>query len=98
MDTSFTPFMRDLEQRFKQASGLPNRAHYKIFYCQVKAAPILTLGINPGGAPDNTNPDGRTHKDGVIAAASDSYFEHDEHDILDCEWRENQGLRAVLCW
>jgi hypothetical protein len=96
MDTPFTPFMRDLEERFKQASGLPNRAYYKIFYCQVKEAPILTLGINPGGAPSNTNPDGRTHKDGVVAAASASYFEHDEHDILDCEWRENLGLRAVL--
>jgi len=96
VDTSLTPFMRDLEQRFTLASGLPNRAYYKIFYGQVKKAPILTLGINPGGAPSNTHPDGRTHKDGVIAAASASYFENDEHDILDCEWRENPGLRTVL--
>ena len=96
MDTPLTPFMRELEQRFKRASGLPDRAYYKIFYGQVKEAPILTLGINPGGAPSNTNPDGRTHKDGVIAAASASYFENDEHDILDCEWRENRGLRTLL--
>lgn len=88
--------MRDLEARFKRASGLADRAHYKIFYCQIKQAPILTLGINPGGAPDNTNPDGRTHKDGVVAAASASYYENDEPDILDFEWRENHGLRAVL--
>ena len=96
MDTPLTPFMRALEQRFRAASGLPDRARYKIFYGQIRPAPILTLGINPGGAPSNTNPDGRTHKDGVIAAASASYFENDEHDILDCEWRENSGLRTVL--
>ncbi len=96
MDTPYTPFMRDLETRFKRASGLADRAHYKIFYCQVRPTTILTLGINPGGAPSNTNPDGRTQKDGAIAAASASYYENDEHDILDCEWRENAGLRSVL--
>lgn len=96
MDASHTPFMHDLEVRFKRASGLPNRAWYKIFYCQIKRAPILTLGINPGGAPENTHADGRVHKDGVVAAASGSYYENDEHDILDCDWRENLGLRTVL--
>jgi hypothetical protein len=96
MDTPFTPFMRDLELRFKAATGFSDRAHYKIYYCQVREAPILTLGYNPGGAPSNTHPDGRTHKDGIVAAASASYYERDEHDILDCEWRENPGLRSLL--
>ena len=96
MDTPLTPFMRDLEARFKRASGLADRSQYKIFYCQIRRAPILTLGINPGGSPSNTSADGRTHKDGVVAAASASFFENDEHDILDCEWRENLGLRQVL--
>ena len=96
MDTSLTPFMRDLEARFKQASGLADRSKYKIFYCQIRRAPILALGINPGGSPSNTNSDGRTHKDGAIAASSSSFFENDEHDILDCEWPENRGLRQVL--
>jgi len=36
--TSYTAFMRDLEERFRQASGLLNRAHYKIFYGQVRPA------------------------------------------------------------
>lgn len=94
--TDTTIFMRKLEERFQLATKLPNRAHYKIFYGQVRPAPILTLGINPGGAPSNTASDGRTHKDGVIAAASASFFENDEHDVLDCNWRENSGLRAVL--
>jgi hypothetical protein len=96
VDTPHTPFMRDLETRFARISGLENRSAYKIFYGQVRPAPILTLGINPGGAPENTNPDGRTHKDGVIAAASASFYENDEHDVLDCEWRENRSLRRLL--
>jgi len=33
---------------------------------------------------------------GVVAAASATFYENDEHDILDCEWRENIGLRQVL--
>src|SRR5450631_172673 len=96
IDTPLTPFMRDLEARFMQASGFADRSAYKIFYCQVRQAPILTLGINPGGSPANTNPDGRKHRDGIVAAASASFFERDEHDIIDCEWRENTGLRRVL--
>jgi hypothetical protein len=95
-DTPYTAFMRDLETRFRRASGLANRSDYKIYYGQLHPAPILVLGINPGGAPSNTNPDGRTHKDGKIAAASSSYFENDEHDILDCKWRENYGLQSLL--
>jgi len=96
METEFTPFMKDLESRFKSASGLPNRSHYKIFYGQIRPAPILTLGINPGGDPSNTDPDGLRHKDGKFAAVSASYFENDKHDILDCEWKENNGLRKIL--
>lgn len=96
METSHTSFMRDLETRFQRATGFPDRAYYKMFYGQVRPAPILTLGINPGGAPSNTNADGRTHKDGAIAAASASYYENNEHDILDCEWRENAALRPLL--
>lgn len=96
MDTPYTSFMRDLETRFKRATGLQDRAHYKIFYCQVRPAPILTLGINPGGDPLRTNSNGRTQKDGTIAAASASFYENDEHDVLDCQWRENSGLLTVL--
>src|SRR5260221_10929648 len=96
MDSETTCFMRDLEGRFRLATKLPDRSFYKIFYGQIHPAEILALGINPGGAPANTNSDGRTHKDGVIAAASAGYYENDEHDILDCEWRENNGLRRLL--
>ena len=96
MDTEFTPFMRQVEQRFQAASGLLDRSQYKIFYGQVRPAWLLTLGINPGGAPKDTNADGKTHASGRVAAASASYFEGNEHDILDCEWPENPGLRRLL--
>jgi hypothetical protein len=96
MSTANTEFMRDIERRFRRATRLDNRSRYKIFYCQVHPAPILALGINPGGTPSNTNPNGRTHKNGAIAAASAGYFGRNEHDILDCEWRENKGLRQLL--
>jgi hypothetical protein len=88
--------MRDIEQRFRRSTGLANRSYYKIFYCRVHPAPILALGINPGGTPSNTNPNGRTHKNGAIAAGSAGYYGRNEHDILDCEWRENFGLRRLL--
>jgi hypothetical protein len=89
-------FMQDLEQRFKAISRLPNRSYYKIFYGQVRPAPILTLGINPGGDPTQTNFEGTRHNSGAIASSSATFFENDECDLLDCEWPENQGLRSLL--
>ena len=96
MVTNFTPFMRDLEARFREASSLTDRSQYKIYYSQIRPAKILTLGINPGGEPSNINPDGKTQKDGIIAAASSGYYENNEHDIIDCNWRENKGLLKLL--
>lgn len=96
MDSSRTAFMRDLEERFVRATGLPDRSRYKIFYGPVHEAPVLVLGINPAGDPARTSPDGRTHHDGRIASASASFHENGEHDVLDCDWQENRGLRALL--
>ncbi len=89
-------FMKALEDEYRQLSGLKNRSQYKIFYGQVFPAPILTLGLNPGGQPDETSDDGTSQKDGSPASSSSSYFERMENDILDCEWRENAGLRKLL--
>ena len=96
MEAEFTPFMRQLEERFRAATHLTDRSQYKIYYGQVRPAWILTLAINPGGAPSQTNSDGRTHVSGISASASASFFENNEHDILDCEWQENPGLRRLL--
>jgi len=96
METEFTPFMRDLEARFMAATGFVDRSQYKIFYGQVHAAWLLTLGINPAAAPAATDSAGKTHTPGKAASSSATYFENNEHDILDCEWSENLGLRKLL--
>ena len=95
--TDSASFMRDLEDRFRRRSGLANRSLYKIYYCRIHPAWLLTLGINPGGAPVETAQDGGTHSSGRAAASSVSFFENGEHDVIDCEWRENPGLRKLLC-
>lgn len=89
-------FMCDLESRFRIASGLESRSHYKIFYGRVRSAPVLLLGINPGGAPSNTRPDGLRMLDGRDAASSATFHENGECDLLDCVWRGNDGLLRVL--
>jgi hypothetical protein len=44
--------MRDIDAEYRQASDLDDPRYYKIFYSRIDPAPILLLGINPGGAPD----------------------------------------------
>src|ERR1700688_3921658 len=89
--------MQDLESRYRSASGLVDRSQYKIFYGPLHRAEILVLGINPGGEPSDMLPDGVHHKDGVgIGAASASYYENGENDLLDCSWRENNVLKLLI--
>jgi hypothetical protein len=94
--TNNVEFMRTIEKEYREVSGLKNRSEYKIFYGQVFAAPFLTMGLNPGGSPEETSEDGTLRRDGSLASASASYFEQMENDILDCHWRENAGLRKLL--
>jgi len=94
--TANVDFMRALEEEYRQVSGVKNRSEYKIFYGQVFPSPILTLGLNPGGTPEGTTEDGTRQNDGSPASSSGSYFEQMENDILDCDWRENTGLRKLL--
>jgi hypothetical protein len=85
------------EARFKHETGLVNRSQYKIYYCRVAPAPILILGINPGGDPLDVMPNGvdRVGK-GPPHAASAAYYEGNEHDLLDCNWRQTGQLIALL--
>lgn len=96
MESAATTFMRELEVAYREASGLPNRSAFKIFYCQVRPARILALGINPGGSPIGTSADGTLQSNGERASASAGYFENGENDLLDCNYRENPGLKALL--
>lgn len=90
-------WMINLEARYRQASGLKDRSRYVIFYGPVRPAPILVLGINPGGHPDDFYPDGvRQRSDSTKrGAASSSYFEHNEHSMLDCDWPANKTVELL---
>jgi hypothetical protein len=97
MTTGMSNAMEDLESRYRSASGLLDRSQYKIFYGPLHSAEILVLGINPAGDPSNMLPDGVHHRDGAgIGAASASYYENDENDLLDCTWRENNILKLLV--
>ncbi len=91
-------FMRSLEEDFKARTGSRDRSEYKIFYCPVWRAPILVLGINPGGDPTRIAPDGVHYRDGRNNRASSSkgYYENGENDLVDCKWHENAGLLKLL--
>ena len=87
----FAERMKDLERRYRKVSGLKDRSSYAIFYCPVRPAPVLVLGINPGGHPENVYPDGVRLRSGPgRGAASTGYYENNEHCMLDCDWPENR--------
>jgi hypothetical protein len=90
-------FMRDLETRYRSASGLADRSQYRIFYGPLRSADWLVLGINPGGDPADVMPDGvGSRSGGKPHAASAGYHENNESDVLDCDWPENRGLLKLL--
>ncbi|TZG25166.1 hypothetical protein [Sphingomonas montanisoli] len=45
--------MKDIEARYREASGLGSRDHYSIFYGPLNKSPILMINANPGGSPAN---------------------------------------------
>lgn len=45
--------MRDIERRYKAASGLTSRDDYSIFYGPLARSKLLMINANPGGTPDN---------------------------------------------
>jgi len=89
-------FMKDLEIRFQCVSGLQDRSSYKIFYGLVRPAPVMVLGINPGGDPAEVVASGLHRKNGLDSAASVGFYEQQECDLLDCDWPENRGLMKLL--
>ena len=61
------------------------------FYTSLHPAPVLALGINPAGDPEEILPDGQRNRitPGKRHAASPSFYENNENDLIDCHWREN---------
>ena len=88
--------IREIEGGYRQASGLANRSMYKIFYTSLHPAPVLALGINPAGDPEKILPDGQSNrlKPGKRHAASESFYENNENDLIDCHWPRTTSLRC----
>jgi hypothetical protein len=91
-------FMRCLEDEYRVVTGLHDRSQFKIFYGPVWRAPIMLLGINPGGDPKTIAPDGVHYLDGRSSRAASciGYCENGENDLVDCTWHENTGLLKLL--
>lgn len=88
--------MKNIEFSYKNTTGLVDRSQYKIFYGKLKPVDVLLLGVNPGGDPNKTSKDGAWQNSGERASASDSFYESDESDIVDCVWKENIGIMKLL--
>jgi len=90
--------MKEIERRYCALATLSGRSYYTVFYSPVRPADILVLGCNPGGDPTTVHWDGVNRLKGMTspAAASLSYFENDEHNMLDCDYPENNTTAIVL--
>ncbi len=89
---NYTKMMEEMEMQYREQSCLKDRSDYAMYYTRIWPAPILILGINPGGCPSNYYPDGVRLKNDpkTRGAASAGYYEKGEHSMLDCCWPENE--------
>ena len=79
--------MKDIDERYRAASGLTDRRFYSIFYSRIDPAEVLLLGINPGGDPDIWSKD---------ELASKSFYENWEHEYVDCSYAIQQPMLPFL--
>jgi uracil-DNA glycosylase len=79
-------FMATLDRDFRDATGIRERRHYKIFYSHVHPFPLLVLGQNPGGASDGTD-----------LCASDGFYENWEHDYVHFRADARYRLAGPAC-
>ncbi|MEQ9145449.1 MAG: hypothetical protein RLO08_13940 [Parvibaculaceae bacterium] len=78
-------FMKDLDSRFRNVSGLSDRRHYSIFYSRLCPSPVMVIGIKPGGATDGTH-----------QLASQTFYEGWEHEYVDMNYRIAAVMRPTL--
>lgn len=78
--------MQEIDAGFRAASGMADRRTYKIFYSHVHQFPLLVLGHNPGGETDGTD-----------LAASDTFFENWEHDLVRFRLESRYALARPMC-
>ena len=79
---------RAMYDRFK--ASLPaseqHDRYFKIFYSDVRPSPLVIVGLNPGGDPDNP---------GSLQSKS-TLYEHGEHDYVDCDYPIAVKMRGLL--
>jgi hypothetical protein len=80
-------FMRSLDARFRAKSQLDERRFYSIFYSQINPSPVLILGLNPGGDPENWD---------QSSLASQAFYENGEHEYVDCDYPIAVAMRTFL--
>jgi hypothetical protein len=80
--------MRDIERRYQLASGLRDFSQYAIFYSRIDPAPLLVLGLNPGGSP----------VDDDLQVASRTFFQGFEHDYVDCAYPIQKVMLPFLMY
>lgn len=71
-------FMKRLDKEYRKKTKISERRLYSIFYSQVNPSPIMILGYNPGGNPEGWD---------ESKLASTSFYEHREHEYVDCRYR-----------
>ena len=79
--------MKDIDRRYREKSGLNDRCFYSIFYSRIDPAPLLVLGINPGGNPSKWTSD---------KLASQSFYENFEHEYVDCRYAIQEPMLPFL--
>lgn len=79
--------MQQIDSEYRARTGLSEARLYKIFYSRIDPAPLLVLGVNPGGDPG--------HPQSLISA-SVSFFENYEHDYVDCSYTIQRMMLPFL--
>lgn len=74
--------MKDLDAEYRVRSGLRDRRFYSIFYSRIPPAPLMILGINPGGDPETWS----------LPPGTDEFCSAWQHDYVD----ERYSIQAVM--
>ncbi len=85
MDT--VELMRAIDSEYRAHTGLSDARLCKIFYSRIDPAPLLILGANPVGDPDQPE---------SLKSASASFFKNYEHDSVDCSYTIQRMMLPFL--
>lgn len=80
-------FMKEIDAEYCMKTGLSKRRFYSIFYSKIVESPIMIIGYNPGGNPENWD---------ESQLASTSFYENGEHEYVDCHYPLAVGTRDFI--